>query len=151
MFVWPDGTYGYASNTRGALLPLTRIPPLVLSLRPPAALCCQVEPEGLALITGMKLAATLVQDIPFASPRLRPNRARLILRQQKLQHTICCRCLPSRPGAKEQIPLCVCAGESFSPVFSALLPSLWFPFGSHSDTFTFQENGAHWHRSKLQT
>lgn len=35
---------------------------------PPAALCCQVEPEGLALITGKRLSVTLMQDVTMASP-----------------------------------------------------------------------------------
>lgn len=43
-------------------------PHLLLLLRPPAALCCQVEPEGPALIMAKRLSVTLMQGIAMDSP-----------------------------------------------------------------------------------
>lgn len=55
-------------NMRAAPLPsVWRIRPLLLLRCPPAALCCQVEPEGLALIMGKRLTVTLTQDVAMAS------------------------------------------------------------------------------------
>lgn len=41
---------------------------LLLLLRPPAALCCQVEPEGPALIMAKRLSVTLMQGVAMDSP-----------------------------------------------------------------------------------
>lgn len=56
-------------NMRAARLPFVwRIRPLLLFLCPRAALRCQVEPEGLALIMAKGLTVTLTQDVVMASP-----------------------------------------------------------------------------------
>lgn len=44
-----------------------RLRPLRLCLCPPAALCCQVRPEGPALIMAMSLTVTLTRDVAMSS------------------------------------------------------------------------------------
>lgn len=84
----------------------------VFLLCPPAALCCQVEPEGLALITRKRFSVTLMKALSVPSPRPGPSRALippccLFLEQWRPELTICCSCPPNSLGIGDE-KLCVC-------------------------------------------
>lgn len=135
---------------RAAQLPLVwRIRPLLLFLRPPAALCCQVEPEGLALIMAKRLTVTLTQDVAVASPgRGRTGHASLPGAAPWDNKSYC---RPSAAAALPTVPgtgtnnVCVCVCEK--PASSGLLLSystvtlLFLPLGPMLTHLPFRKMG----------
>ncbi len=137
-------------NMRAAQLPFVwRIRPLLLFLCPPAALCCQVEPEGLALITAKRLTVTLTQDVAVASSgRAEQGTPRSLLPHSETMRAIADHLLPlpsQKSQAQGQITLCVCMwvkAASSSPLLSySTVTLLFLPLGPMLTHLPFRKMG----------
>lgn len=134
-------------NTRDAQLPFVwTIPPLLLFLWPPAALCCQVEPEGLALIMGKRLTVTLTQDVVMASPGWgRTGHASLPVAASWDNESYCrpsaAAALPTVPVTRTNNSVCVNAASSSLLLSYSAVTLLFLPLGPMLTRLPFRKMG----------